>query len=205
VFRMPLLVQGVHHTASHCFATPSTQATSLLVVVSLTVRFAVELVERSSAEGLLTILTHEVFGVPLVTEGVDTFAFDGLIASSTPGAERVVETIVTVWTSLLLEKGATREGSETLSTNEVLHVPFAVESSDATTSDRLITVSTARAEELLVALLTVGDPVLLVEVASTERHLTVATHEVLWMEGTVEGLYHFTENWLTTVRTVTAR
>ena len=168
VLGMPLLVQGVDHASRDGFATPSTQGASLLMVVGLAVWLATVLVEGSSAEGLLAVLAYEVLWVPLLSQSVDALALDGLVAARTPSAERVVEAVLAEGTSLLLEEGATREWTQALAADEVVRVPLTVESRDALASDRLVAVSAARAEELLIASLAIWDPVLLVEVAGAE-------------------------------------
>lgn len=120
MLRVPLLVQSIHHTSSNCLSTPRTQAPRLLMVVSLAVGLTTILVEGATAEGLLAVVAHKVLGMPLLSQGVDTLTLDRLIAPCTPRTECIVEAPVTVWPSFLLEEGAAREGTETLTTDEVL-------------------------------------------------------------------------------------
>lgn len=173
--------------------------------MGLTIGLASMLVEGSGSKGLLAVLADEVFGMPLLTQGVDAFALDGPIASRTSGAERVVEAVIAVGSSFLLEEGTTGEWSQALPTDEVVEMPLAVECGDALASDGLVTMSTTGAEELLVAPLTVRDPILLVEVAGAEGHLAVAAHEVFGMVGPVEGLNDLAEDGFAAVSTVPTR
>lgn len=116
-----------------------------------------------------------------------------------------MEAVLAIWSTVFLEKGAALEGSEALSADEVINVPFAIKSSDTTSSDRLITVGTARTKQLLVARLAVRNTVLLVEVAGSKRGLAVSAHEVLRVEGHVKGIDDLSKDWLMAMSAVSSR
>jgi hypothetical protein len=72
--------------------------------MGLAVRFAAILVKRTRTEGLLAILANKVLWVPLLSQSIDALALDGLIATRTPRAKGVVETVLAVRASFLLEE-----------------------------------------------------------------------------------------------------
>jgi len=173
--------------------------------VSLTIGFATILVKRARSKGFLAVLAHEVLGVPLLTQRVDTLTLDGLVTPRAPCAERVVEAVLAVRASFFLEKGASGKWAQALAAYEVVRMPLSVKCGDAFSGDWLVAVRAAGAEELLIASLAVRDPILLIEVACAQGYLAVATHEVFGMVGPIECLNHLSKDRLATVCAITAR
>jgi hypothetical protein len=123
----------------------------LLMIVSLTIGFATILVKRARSKGFLAVLAHEVLGVPLLTQRVDTLTLDGLVTPRAPCAECVVEAVLAVRASFFLEKGASGKWTQALAAYEVVRMPLSVKCGDAFSGDWLVAVRAAGAEELLVA------------------------------------------------------
>jgi len=193
MLRMPLLIESIDTSSSDGLSTTRAQRASLLVIVDLTVRLPSKLVESTTRKVLLAVLANKVFRMPLCSQGIDGFTADGLVASSTSRNKRRVEALLAERTSVSLKEAPSFEWTQTLGADEVVYMPLLSNGSDATIKNGFVTVSTARAEQLLVALLTVRNTVLLKEVVGSQGIAAVATAKVFWMERLAQCLYHFSE------------
>lgn len=205
MFGMPLFVEGVDDAARDGLAASCAQASSLLVVVNLAVRFPSMLVERAASEGLLAVLAHEVLRVPLLSQCVDAFTADGLVARATLGGKGGVEAALAIRTRILFEERATLEGSQALRADEVVDVPLLVQGRHAAVQDGLVAMRASSAEQLLVALLAMWEPVLFVEIIGAEWVLTVTAHEMLRMVRVAQCLDDFAKDGIVACRARTPR
>jgi len=146
MFGVPFLVESIDNTPCDCLATSSTQASGLLVVMNLTVWFPSMLVKRTTSKGLLAVLAHEVLWVPLLTQGIDAFPADGLVARATSRSKGTIEAVLAVGPRILFKERAPFEGAEALRADEVIDVPLFVESCHAAVQDRLVTVCATSAK-----------------------------------------------------------
>lgn len=117
----------------------------------------------------------------MLSQSIDALSSDRLVARATPGSKGAVEAVLTVGPRFLLKERAPLKGTQALSANEVVDVPFLVESSDATIKNGLITVGTSGTKQLLVTFLTMRESILLIEVVSAKRVLAISTHKMFWV------------------------
>lgn len=174
VLGVPLLVKRIDTAAGDSLAASRAERSCLLVVMNLAVWLASELEECAPSKTLLAVLAHEMFRMPLLSDGVDAFALDGLVAPSAPSRKHAVEATLAIRAGVSLEERSTLKRLQALGADEVVHVPFLAQSCYAAVQNRLIAVSAAGTEELLVAPLAVGQVVLLVEIGSAQRVLAVS-------------------------------
>jgi len=194
VLWVPFLVERVDTAASNSLAASRTERSCLLMVMDLAVWLASELEECASSKTLLAVLAHKMFRMPLLSNCIDAFTLDGLIATSAPSRKHTVEAPLTIWARVPFEERSALKRLQALGAYEVIHVPFLSQGCDASVQNRLVAMGTAGAEKLLVAPLAVGHIVLLVEIGSAERVLAIAAREMLRMEGLPQCLNHLTQN-----------
>lgn len=194
MFGVPFLVESIDNTPCDCLATSSTQASGLLVVMNLTVWFPSMLVKRTTSKGLLAVLAHEVLWVPLLTQGIDAFPADGLVARATSRSKGTIEAVLAVGPRILFKERAPFEGAEALRADEVIDVPLFVESCHAAVQDRLVTVCATSAKQLLVTLLAVREAILFVEIVGAQGVLTVPAHKMLRVVCVAKCLDYFTKD-----------
>jgi len=201
VLRVPFLVESSNTFASDRFSATSTKGARLLVVMGLTVWLPTVLKERSSSKVLLAVLAHKVLWMPLLSQRIDTFAFDGLVAGPTARSKRSIEAALAVGPRVSLVESAVLEGAEALGADEVVQMPFLADSIHTAIQYGLVTMCTSSTEQLLIASLAVGHSILLIEIIGAQGILAIATCKVLGMERLPEGLDHLPKNWLTTLST----
>src|SRR3990167_263839 len=106
---MVFLTKSIHASSHDGFFTTSANCTRSSVVVSFTVWFAILFIEGLSVEWSSTIGACKALLMPLLIEGVDDSSRCDLLATCATCSKCVVETILTVWHSVLFEKAAALE------------------------------------------------------------------------------------------------
>jgi len=115
-----------------------------------------------------------------------------------------MEAFIAVWSSVALEKVAL-ERRRALGADEAVNVPFFVEGRHTAIRDGLVAVSAFRTELNLITTLAVRLAGQLEEGARTQGIVARATHEVLWVIRTTQGLHALIIYRLTTVIAHTTR
>jgi len=197
VFRQPLLAQSLNHSTHHRPTTAAaTKGTLLLMIMQLTIRQASMFEVWFSAECLFAIGACKVFNMPLLTTGIDTISFDGLVTTSTTAREDTIEAALAERRTFLFVYKAGTERSQTLRANEAVHMPLLANRSHARSLNRLIAVTTSSAKECFVTSSAVGCAIgCLEEAAGAQRITAVAAHKAIDVIRFTQRLHHLRVDW----------
>jgi len=152
------------------------------------------LIEGRAAEDLVAVCAVEVLGMPLLSEGIDGIAGDGLATGTALGCKATVEVAFAVWFAVSFEELARRERCIALLTDEMVGMPFAAKGGNAAISDGLVAMPAARAKECLITILALRRALNFKEVASSEGDVAVVADEVVDVEYLAHGADHLAQD-----------
>jgi len=173
VLRVPFLFKSINTSTSNWFSTACTQGTSLLMIVSFAVRFALIFEEASICKRLLAVRANKVFRVPLRSQGIDTIGSDRFLASSAFWCVQTEEIGLAVGTTIFLKEYSSAKGLQALCADKVLYVPLLSQCRNAAVQYGFRTVSASCAMDLLKAPLAVRLVILFEEISCTKEFTAV--------------------------------
>lgn len=180
VLRVEFVSHSCNNPSRNGFVAGSTQGTSVLMVVQLTVGFTLVLVVGPGTKPVLAFIADKALDMPLSLEGSDNVVDNSFVAATTLGSEHLVVIALAVGFTFkhMVLSSTSGERFLAVNTHKAIRMPSLLQRRDTSINNGSVAMRAPRSELSVVIFLTVRHVVSFKELPHSQLHPTSNAHEM---------------------------